>query len=43
VHGATTPSATDLDEVTPVEDLMREHGVLRRVMYLYADAIARLE
>jgi hemerythrin-like domain-containing protein len=33
----------DEDEVTPVEDLMREHGVLRRVMYLYDDAIARLD
>jgi hemerythrin-like domain-containing protein len=32
----------DADEVTPVEDLMREHGVLRRVMYLYDDAAARL-
>jgi hemerythrin-like domain-containing protein len=32
----------DDDEVTPVEDLMREHGVLRRVMYLYDDAIQRL-
>jgi hemerythrin-like domain-containing protein len=31
------------DEVTPVEDLMREHGVLRRVMYLYDDAAVRLE
>lgn len=31
------------DEVTPVEDLMREHGVLRRVMYLYDDAIVRLD
>jgi hemerythrin-like domain-containing protein len=33
----------DDDEVTPVEDLMREHGVLRRVMYLYDDAIGRLD
>lgn len=31
------------DEVTPVEDLMREHGVLRRVMYLYDETIARLD
>jgi hemerythrin-like domain-containing protein len=31
------------DEVTPVEDLMREHGVLRRVMYLYDDAAQRLD
>jgi hemerythrin-like domain-containing protein len=29
------------DEVTPAEDLMREHGVLRRVMYLYDEAIGR--
>lgn len=33
----------DDDEVTPVEDLMREHGVLRRVMYLYDEAIQRLD
>ena len=32
----------DDDEVTPAEDLMREHGVLRRVMYLYDDAADRL-
>jgi hemerythrin-like domain-containing protein len=31
------------DEVTPVEDLMREHGVLRRVMYLYDEASTRLD
>src|SRR5258706_15898313 len=31
------------DEVTPAEDLMREHGVLRRVMYLYDDAAQRLD
>lgn len=29
------------EAVTPAEDLMREHGVLRRVMYLYDEAIAR--
>src|SRR6185437_7888481 len=33
----------DADEVTPVEDLMREHGVLRRVMYLYDETIARID
>ena len=32
----------DDDEVTPAEDLMREHGVLRRVMYLYDEAADRL-
>ena len=30
-------------EVGPAEDLMREHGVLRRVMYLYDEAARRLE
>jgi hemerythrin-like domain-containing protein len=44
--GAAEPSAGKLgddDEVTPVENLMREHGVLRRVMYLYDDAAQRFE
>lgn len=31
------------EEVTPAEDLMREHGVLRRVMYLYDEAALRLD
>lgn len=44
--GAAEPSTAkpgDDDEVTPVEDLMREHGVLRRVMYLYDDAAQRFD
>src|SRR5678815_886115 len=32
----------DGEEVTPAEDLMREHGVLRRVMYVYDEAVAKL-
>ena len=31
------------EEITPVEDLMREHGLLRRIMYVYDEAIRRLE
>lgn len=31
------------EEVTPSEDLMREHGVLRRVMFIYDEAAMRLE
>jgi hemerythrin-like domain-containing protein len=31
------------DEVTPAEDLMREHGILRRVAYLYDEAATRLD
>src|SRR5690242_8744787 len=36
-HGAKEP------EVGPGEDLMREHGVLRRVMLLYDEAARRLQ
>lgn len=31
------------EEVSPVEDLMREHGVLRRIMLIYDHARLRLE
>ena len=30
-------------EVLPVEDLMREHGVLKRVLLVYAEAVRRIE
>ncbi len=38
------PSAEDEKgaEVTAVEDLMREHGVLRRVLFVYSESAARL-
>jgi hemerythrin-like domain-containing protein len=41
-RGPELPGAHD-EEVTPAEDLMREHGVLRRVMYLYDEAALRLD
>ena len=41
--GAAKPADEHDEEVTPAEDLMREHGVLRRVMYLYDDAALRFE
>jgi hemerythrin-like domain-containing protein len=31
------------EEVSPAEDLMREHGVLKRVLLIYAEAIRRIE
>ncbi len=31
------------EEVSPAEDLMREHGVLKRVLLVYGEAIRRLE
>jgi hemerythrin-like domain-containing protein len=33
---------TSSKEVTAVEDLMREHGVLRRILIVYSEAAARL-
>src|SRR5512141_2654729 len=36
-------AAKEEAEVGPAEDLMREHGVLRRVMYLYDEAALRLD
>lgn len=30
------------EEVTPAEDLMREHGVLRRILIVWAEAVRRL-
>lgn len=31
------------EEVSPVEDLMREHGLLNRILLIYEDSIAQLE
>lgn len=31
------------EEVSPAEDLMREHGVLKRVLLIYAEALRRLD
>ena len=33
----------EVPEISPVEDLMREHGVLRRVLLVYAEIIRRLQ
>src|SRR4051812_23549126 len=37
------PAKKEAAEVGPAEDLMREHGVLRRVMFLYDEAAGQLE
>jgi len=39
---AKKPEAKE-EEIGPVEDLMREHGVLRRVLLIYEDALRRLD
>jgi len=36
------PAEKEEQEVTPVEDLMREHGALNRILLIYDEAIARL-
>ncbi len=41
--GPQQPCEEHEEEVAPAEDLMREHGVLRRVMYLYDDAAIRID
>src|SRR5271170_6123567 len=33
----------DDDEVSPTEDLMREHGVLRRVLLIYGEVLRRFD
>jgi hemerythrin-like domain-containing protein len=32
-----------MEEVTPIEDLMREHGVLNRLLLIYEEIVYRLE
>ena len=50
IAGATFPFASlvrgaekEEEEVSPPEDLMREHGVLKRVLLIYGEAIRRME
>jgi hemerythrin-like domain-containing protein len=41
--GATVGAEKEEEEVSPSEDLMREHGVLKRVLLIYREAARRLE
>jgi hemerythrin-like domain-containing protein len=40
--GGAPPKEVQVEEVGAVEDLMREHGVIRRVLVVYREAAARL-
>lgn len=40
--GQEKPKSSE-EEVTPSEDLMREHGVLRRILLIYQQAVSRLQ
>ena len=37
------PEPKEEEEVAPAEDLMREHGVLKRVLLVYGEAIRRID
>jgi hemerythrin-like domain-containing protein len=37
------PAETEEEEVAPPEDLMREHGVLNRILLIYDEAVRRLD
>jgi hemerythrin-like domain-containing protein len=37
-----TKETKDEDDVSPTEDLMREHGVLRRIMLVYGEVMRRI-
>jgi hemerythrin-like domain-containing protein len=37
------PKGKEEEEVSPAEDLMREHGVLKRVLLVYGEAIRRID
>lgn len=37
------PAQEEEEEVSPAEDLMREHGVLNRILLVYEESIVRLE
>ncbi len=45
--GSSTPTETTAEgaeeEVSPAEDLMREHGVLKRVLLVYRECIRRID
>ncbi|MEO6954917.1 MAG: hemerythrin domain-containing protein [Polyangia bacterium] len=41
-HGKGAKKADD-DDVTPTEDLMREHGILRRILLVYGEVIRRVD
>jgi hemerythrin-like domain-containing protein len=39
----TDASAAEEENVSPAEDLMREHGILKRVLLIYREAIRRMD
>jgi hemerythrin-like domain-containing protein len=42
-EGATVKKGEGEEEVSPAEDLMREHGILKRVLLIYQEGIRRID
>ena len=42
-HNDDKREAEGPEEVSPAEDLMREHGVLKRVLLVYGEGVRRLD
>ncbi len=42
-QAAAPPKAEKEEEVSPAEDLMREHGVLKRALLVYRECVNRIE
>jgi hemerythrin-like domain-containing protein len=40
--GAEEKETGEAEEISPAEDLMREHGVLKRILLIYSEAVRRL-
>ncbi len=40
---ATNEEGNKDEEISPPEDLMREHGVLKRILLIYGEAIRRID
>jgi hemerythrin-like domain-containing protein len=43
LSATTAPEDSEEADVTPAEDLMREHGALNRLLLIYDEAVTRLE
>lgn len=43
VRKATAAEKEEEEDVSPAEDLMREHGVLKRILLVYEEAIRRID
>src|SRR4029078_9433375 len=42
-QGQKNEQGNQEEEVSPAEDLMREHGVLKRILLVYGEAIRRID